>query len=89
MFPTHIYYVLGYLTFFLYFISSETKKMQQMSLRHIQKILYDKERLSDELDRKMRELESRAKQLDKQEALTELEKQKLDEDKRKVISLSV
>lgn len=59
-----------------------------MSLRHIQKILYDKERLSDELDRKMRDLESRAKQLDKQEALTELEKQKLNEDKRKVISLS-
>ncbi|KAG7591840.1 XS domain [Arabidopsis thaliana x Arabidopsis arenosa] len=63
--------------------ADETKKMQQMSLRHIQKILYDKERLSDELDRKMRDLESRAKQLDKQEALTELEKQKLDEDKRK------
>lgn len=63
--------------------------MQQMSLRHIQKILYDKEKLSNELDRKMRDLESRAKQLEKHEALTELERQKLDEDKRKVISFSV
>lgn len=58
-----------------------------MSLRNIQRILYEKERLSDELDRKMRDLESRAKLLDKQEALTELERQKLDEEKRKVISI--
>ncbi|KAL9306289.1 putative XS domain-containing protein [Arabidopsis thaliana] len=63
--------------------ADETKKMQQMSLRHIQKILYDKEKLSNELDRKMRDLESRAKQLEKHEALTELDRQKLDEDKRK------
>lgn len=79
--------MLGYLTVVYILSPSETKKMQQMSLRNIQRILYEKERLSDELDRKMRDLESRAKLLDKQEALTELERQKLDEEKRKVISI--
>lgn len=73
--------------YYLYFISSETKKMQQMSLRNIQRILAEKENLSNELDFKMRKLQSWAKELDKKEALTELEKQKLDEDKKKVISI--
>ncbi|XP_010497500.1 PREDICTED: factor of DNA methylation 1-like [Camelina sativa] len=63
--------------------ANETKKMQETSRRHIQRVLYDKDKLSDELDRKMRDLESRAKQLEKQEALTELERQKLDEEKKK------
>ncbi|KAL1221413.1 Factor of DNA methylation 1 [Cardamine amara subsp. amara] len=63
--------------------ADETKKMQQMSLQNIQRILAEKERLSDELDFKMRKLQSWAKDLDKKEALTELERQKLDEDKKK------
>ncbi|CAA7026053.1 unnamed protein product [Microthlaspi erraticum] len=63
--------------------ADETKKMQQMSLRHIQGILLEKQRLSDELEHKIAELRERSKKLDKREALTEMERQKLDEDKQK------
>ncbi|CAN8293191.1 unnamed protein product [Cochlearia groenlandica] len=63
--------------------ADETKKMQQMSLQNIQRILAEKERLSDELESKMRKLQFWSKELDKKEALTELERQKLDEDKKK------
>uniref|UniRef100_A0A1J3JCG4 Factor of DNA methylation 1 n=1 Tax=Noccaea caerulescens TaxID=107243 RepID=A0A1J3JCG4_NOCCA len=63
--------------------ADETKKMQQMSLLNIQRILREKERLSDELEKKMDQLQTWSKTLDKKEALTELERQKLDEDKKK------
>lgn len=58
-----------------------------MSLRKIQSILADKERLRDELEVKTQELQKKSKALDKMEALTELERQKLDEDKKKVVSV--
>ena len=56
-----------------------------MSMRSIQKILEDKERLSNELEAKMLRLKNWSKELEKKEALTELERQKLDEEKKKVI----
>lgn len=59
--------------------------MHQMSMRSIQKILEDKERLSNELEAKMLRLKNWSKELEKKEALTELERQKLDEEKKKVI----
>lgn len=63
--------------------------MQQMSILSIQKILNDKERLSNELEKKMQKLSEWSKALDKKEALTELERQKLDEEKKKVVSSPV
>lgn len=59
--------------------------MHQMSIRSIQKILEDKERLSNELEAKMLRLKNWSKELEKKETLTELERQKLDEEKKKVI----
>ena len=56
-----------------------------MSMRSIQKTLEDKERLSNELEAKMLRLKNWSKELEKKEALTELERQKLDEEKKKVI----
>lgn len=58
-----------------------------MSVRSIQKILEDKERLSNELETKRLRLQNWSKELEKKEALTELERQKLDEEKKKVTSL--
>ncbi|CAH2037441.1 unnamed protein product [Thlaspi arvense] len=63
--------------------AEETKKMQQMSLLNIHRILGEKEKLSNELEKKMKALQERSKSLDKKEAITELERQKLDEDKKK------
>ena len=60
-----------------------------MSILSIQKILNDKERLSNELEKKMQKLSEWSKALDKKEALTELERQKLDEEKKKVVSSPV
>lgn len=60
-----------------------------MSVRSIQKILEDKERLSNELETKMVRLQNWSKELEKKEALTELERQKLDEEKKKVISVYI
>lgn len=59
--------------------------MQEFSRRNINRILEEKDRLSNELESKMEELKKWSKNLDKKEALTELERQKLDEEKKKVI----
>ncbi|KAL0704274.1 hypothetical protein Bca4012_070699 [Brassica carinata] len=69
--------------------ANETKKMQQMSILSIQKILNDKERLSNELEKKMQKLSEWSKALDKKEALTELERQKLDEEKIKNDAMNI
>lgn len=66
-------------------LSPETKKMQEFSRENINRIFREKERLSNELEAKMNNLKIWSKQLDKKQALTELERQKLDEDKKKVI----
>ncbi|VVA91487.1 unnamed protein product [Arabis nemorensis] len=69
--------------------ANETKKMQQMSLLNIRKILEDKEILSNEVDKKLRKMQEWSKELDKKEALTELERQKLDEEKKKSDSMNI
>ncbi|KAJ4890035.1 Factor of DNA methylation 1 [Raphanus sativus] len=69
--------------------AEETKKMHQMSICSIQKILEDKERLSNELEAKMLRLQSWSKELEKKEALTELERQKLDEEKKKNDAMNI
>ncbi|KAF8094521.1 hypothetical protein N665_0360s0025 [Sinapis alba] len=69
--------------------ADETKKMQQMSVRSIQKILEDKERLSNELEAKMLRLQNWSRELEKKEALTELERQKLDEEKKKNDAMNI
>ncbi|CAN8233548.1 unnamed protein product [Cochlearia groenlandica] len=61
----------------------ETKIMQEVSRRTIRKILEKKDMLTDELESKMKELKVWSKELDKKEALTELERQQLDEEKKK------
>jgi len=61
----------------------ETKKMQELSREKINRIFREKERLTNELEAKMNNLKIWSKQLDKKQALTELERQKLDEDKKK------
>ncbi|CAF2115106.1 hypothetical protein Bca4012_096614 [Brassica carinata] len=69
--------------------AEETKKMHQMSIRSIQKILEDKERLSNELEAKMLRLKNWSKELEKKETLTELERQKLDEEKKKNDAMNI
>ncbi|KAL1205572.1 Factor of DNA methylation 5 [Cardamine amara subsp. amara] len=61
----------------------ETKRMQEISRHNVNRILEVKERLSNELESKVHNLKNWSKELAKREALTELERQKLDEDKKK------
>ncbi|KAK6915074.1 Zinc finger-XS domain, partial [Dillenia turbinata] len=61
----------------------ERSKMQRLAHEHVQRILREKEILSYELQTKRIELDRRSKELNKHEALTELEKQKLDEERKK------
>ncbi|KAJ9689281.1 hypothetical protein PVL29_014788 [Vitis rotundifolia] len=61
----------------------ETRKMQRLARDHVQRILGEQEKLNYELDSKRKELDSWSKELNKREALTEREKQKLDDDKKK------
>lgn len=63
--------------------------MQEFSRENINRIFREKERLTNELEAKMNNLKVWSKQLDKKQALTELERQKLDEDKKKVNILSL
>ena len=59
--------------------------MQEYSQRKVYRILQEKEMLSKKLEDRMKDLETWSKELDKKQALTELERQKLEEEKKKVI----
>ncbi|XAR50484.1 hypothetical protein NMG60_11004826 [Bertholletia excelsa] len=61
----------------------ETRKMQRLAREHVRRILDEQEMLNYEIEAKRRELDSWSKQLNKREALTERERQKLDEEKQK------
>ncbi|KAF8103075.1 hypothetical protein N665_0188s0034 [Sinapis alba] len=61
----------------------ETKRMQEFSQRNIDRILKEKEMLSKKLEYRMKDLKTWSKELDKKQALTELERQKLEEEKKK------
>ncbi|XP_034699030.1 factor of DNA methylation 1-like [Vitis riparia] len=61
----------------------ETRKMQRLARGHVRRILGEQEKLNYELDSKRKELDSWSKELNKREALTEREKQKLDDEKKK------
>ncbi|KAK3021815.1 hypothetical protein RJ639_047170 [Escallonia herrerae] len=60
----------------------ETRKLQRTAQAHIQRVLQEQEELNSDLEKKKKELDSWSKQLNKREALTEHEKQKLDEEKK-------
>ena len=62
----------------------ETRMMQRNSRENIRRILEEQENLSHELETKKRKIDIWSKELNKREALTERERQKLDEDRRKV-----
>lgn len=67
------------------FLYPETKRMQEISQRNVYRILQEKEMLSKKLEDRMKDLDTWSKELDKKQALTELERQKLEEEKKKVI----
>lgn len=59
--------------------------MQILARSHVTKILDEQEKLNNELEAKKRELDSWNRELNKREAQTELERQKLDDEKKKVV----
>lgn len=61
----------------------ESRKMQRLAQNHVRRILEEQEKLNYELESKRKELDSWSKELNKREALTERERQKLDEEKKK------
>ncbi|KAM7254211.1 hypothetical protein ACFE04_031893 [Oxalis oulophora] len=61
----------------------ETKNLQKNARKNLQKVLDEHERLNHELEVKKKKLDEWSRELNKRETLTELEKQKLDEDKKK------
>ena len=62
--------------------------MQRLAHDHVKKILDEQEKLNSELDSKKKKLDYWSKELNKREALTERERQKLDEEKNKVIPVA-
>nr|QDC18029.1 factor of DNA methylation 1-like B [Hypericum perforatum] len=60
----------------------ESRKMQRLAGDNVRRILHEQESLSDQLEVKRRKIDSWSKELNKREALTEREKQKLDEEKK-------
>lgn len=61
----------------------ETRKMQRLAREHVKRVLDEQEMLNANLEKRRKELDSWSKELNKREALTEREKQKLDEEKKK------
>ena len=68
---------------------SETRKLQRLARDNVHRIFEEQEKLNYELETKKRRLDSWSKELNKRETLTELERQKLDEEKKKVIYVKV
>ncbi|MCD9561118.1 hypothetical protein HAX54_020080 [Datura stramonium] len=64
----------------------ETRKMQRLAREHVQKVLHEQEMLSVELESKKKQLDIWSRELNKRETVTEREKQKLDEEKKKNLS---
>ncbi|KAF3595744.1 hypothetical protein DY000_02020232 [Brassica cretica] len=58
----------------------ETKRMQEFSQRNIDRILREKEMLNKKLEYRMKGLDAWSKELDKKQALTELERLTLEEE---------
>ncbi|KAB1218789.1 hypothetical protein CJ030_MR3G026669 [Morella rubra] len=61
----------------------ETRKMQRLARDNFARIFDEQEKLNSELETKKKKLDSWSKELNKSEALTERERQKLDEEKKK------
>ncbi|KAK1413122.1 hypothetical protein QVD17_34889 [Tagetes erecta] len=61
----------------------ETRKMQRLAREHVKRVLDEQEMLNADLEKRRKKLDSWGKELNKREALTEREKQKLDEEKQK------
>lgn len=59
--------------------------MQRAARDNVRRILEEQEKLSFEIDAKKKKLDYWSKQLNKREALTERERQKLDEEKKQVM----
>lgn len=63
--------------------------MQRLAREHVQKVLLEQDMLSLELESKKKKLDSWGRELNEREALTEREKQKLDEEKKQVSNSSM
>ncbi|XP_042052638.1 factor of DNA methylation 1-like [Salvia splendens] len=61
----------------------ETKKLQRIAREHIKRVLDEQEMLNIELESKKKRLDSWSKELKSREALTERERHKLEEEKKK------
>ncbi|KAL8153285.1 hypothetical protein V2J09_011045 [Rumex salicifolius] len=61
----------------------ESRKMQRNAREHVRRIILEQERLSRELESKRRQYDHRNRELNKSEAFTERERQKLEEEKKK------
>ncbi|KAJ6703066.1 RIBONUCLEASE P SUBUNIT P38 [Salix viminalis] len=66
-----------------YAFVEETRKMQRHARENVHRVLEEQEKLNDELESKKRKLDFWSKELNKREAVTERERQKLDEEKEK------
>jgi len=63
----------------------ESRNMQRRARNEVRRILDEQEKLSSELDEKRRKLDAWSRDLNKREVLTDQERQKLAEDKKKVM----
>ncbi|RHN64917.1 putative XS domain-containing protein [Medicago truncatula] len=61
----------------------ESRSMQRKAREELRRILEEQEKLRNELDEKMRKLDTWSRDLNKREVLTDQERQKLEEDKKK------
>ncbi|PON57283.1 Zinc finger-XS domain containing protein [Parasponia andersonii] len=61
----------------------EIRKLQRNARENVRRILDEQEKMSNDIDSKKKKLDSWSKEINKREAVTEREREKLDEDKRK------
>ena len=66
----------------------ESRNMQRRARNEVRRILEEQEKLSSELEVKKRKLDSWSRDLNKREVLTDQERQKLEEDKKKVMCIT-
>ncbi|VFQ79944.1 unnamed protein product [Cuscuta campestris] len=64
----------------------ESRKMQRLAREHVQRVLREQESLNAELENKKKQLDSWSRELSKREVLTEREKHKLEEEKKKNVA---
>jgi len=74
---------------FLFILFTEMRNMQSAAREHTQRVFHETEKLRKQLAEKESSIERRSKELNEQVAQTDMERRKLEEERKRCIPISI